>query len=199
VQELVKMSGDVDDGAIAFVDAAFRVAGTASLGGLRVAALVEVDGKSCSKRDRLRLLDVKEVQPASASRLGKTTPHDDAARVMAGTLALAPTYGARKRAVTLHGKPALARELMPQEEKANVDALERDEIEPVARTLGRVIGRAHGRQLDARVAHEWRQAIDARREKGEPPSWLVDALVALVAAHEGHYLRHCARALSAHP
>jgi uncharacterized protein (DUF2252 family) len=197
VLDVVKMSGDVDpDDAIELVDAAFRVAGTASLGGLRIAALIEIDGKSCSKRDRLRVLDIKEVQPGCAPRLGKTTPHEDAARVMAGTIALSPAYGARKRSVVLHGKPALVRELMPQERKASVDALERDEVVPVARSLGRVIGRAHGRQLDARHVDEWRRTIDAHRDKGAPPAWLVDAIVALVGAHEGHYLRHCVHALA---
>lgn len=184
VQATVRLSGDVGDGSIELLDAAFRVAGTASLGAFRAALLVEIDGDSCPKRDRVRILDVKEVQPTSTPR-AKATPKNDAERVLAGTKALVPDYAARRCAVTVHGKSTLLRELMPQEAKANVDDLGRDEIEPVARSLGRVIGRAHGRQLDARDAAAWRKEIAAR-------DWLVAALAALVGAHEAAYVRRCA-------
>lgn len=191
VRAVIALSGDVEnDASIEVHDVAFRVAGTSSLGAFRAALLVEIDDKTCAKRDRLRILDVKEVMPTSTPH-GKSTPRDDVERITLGTKALAPSYAARRCAVVVHGKHALLRELMPQEAKASVDALPIDEVEPVARAMGRMIGRAHGRQLEEKDASAWRKEIVAK------PEPLRAALAALVAAHEGEYLRVCGEGLEA--
>jgi uncharacterized protein (DUF2252 family) len=175
---------------IEVLDVAFRVAGTASLGGFRAALLVSVEG--APKGERLRLLDVKEAASSAAPAL-EGTPTDDAERSLQGARALAPRYGARKRAVSVQTHRCLVRELMPQEKKVEIDRLARDELASVAFGLGRVVGKAHARQLSARDAKSWRADVTAKREDDRPPRWLSRALAALVGAHEAAYLAHCAK------
>ncbi|MEO7097605.1 MAG: DUF2252 family protein, partial [Polyangiales bacterium] len=170
------------------LDVAFRVAGTASLGTFRAALLVSVD--DAPKGERLRILDVKESTGSAAPAMGGT-PSDDAERALAGARALAPGFGARKRAVSVLSHRCLARELMAQERKVEVDRLAAGELATLAFTLGKVVGKAHGRQLSPKDAKQWRTDVSARRAAGHPPEWLSRALALLVGAHEAAYLRHC--------
>lgn len=188
VATLVKLGGDDAKCKVRFVDAVFRVAGTASLGGFRAAALIEVDG--AAKGERLRVLDLKEVQPAVTPRDDARTPKDDAERILQGTRALAPAFGARKLGAVVQGRSVIVRELMAQERKVNLDGCKRDELADLGGSFGEMLGRAHGRQLEANVARAWRSTFAARRPDGAPPSWLWDALSSLVAAHEHAYLEH---------
>ena len=173
--------------AIEVLDVAFRIAGTASLGGFRAALLVSV--ADAPKGERLRILDVKEATSGAAPAL-EGTPSDDAERALEGGRALAPAYGARKRAVTVQAHRALARELMAQEKKVEVDRIGRDELAPIAFTLGRVLGKAHGRQLTPKDAKGWRADVEAKRAPGRPPAWLSTIVATLVGVHEAAYLVH---------
>jgi uncharacterized protein (DUF2252 family) len=190
------LAGLEHDGALEIVDLAFRVAGTGSLGVFRVAAVVSVGGKGKKHHDDdLRLLDVKEALPTHTPRAaavrGLGVPADDAARVVHGARALSPPIGPRLLAATLDGMPVVVRELLPQEDKVNVDGLAQDEACAVAHHLGGILGRAHARQLDPKEAKAWRAACGAKTDAGAPPSWLWSALVPLVGRHEAAYLEHC--------
>ncbi|GAC1394079.1 MAG: DUF2252 domain-containing protein [Polyangiales bacterium] len=196
VAAVIRLGGVRPEAEVRARDAAFRVAGTSSLGGFRAAVLIEVSHRGVPKPDRRRLLDVKAVAPTHTARLGSATPRDDATRILEATRALAPAFGARKTAVVVDGKHALVRELMPQEKKADLGGLRDGELVEVARSFGALVGFAHGRQLSAARARAWGATVSERR-RAPSPRWLTDALEALLAAHEAAYHRHCAALVSA--
>ncbi len=202
-QLIASLGDDAPDTDVALVDAAFRVAGTGSLGCFRVALLARV-GPVHGKRvndEYLRLIDVKEALPASTIRhVDATTPKEDAERVVLGARALVPTLGERMMSTTILGKGVVVRELMPQEQKVSLDVMKKGEAAPIAHHLGSVLGRAHARQLGPEQAAEWGRTL---RPKSTPanrvPEWLWEPLIQLVAVHEASYLRHCADFAEAHP
>jgi uncharacterized protein (DUF2252 family) len=186
VRKLVASFAGTDPEHVTMVDAAFRVAGTGSLGCFRAAALVHCGKhRRAPKKDDLglRLLDIKEAIASHAPH-AKKTPKVDAARIVAAACALAPSLGARMLPAAMGKRGVIVRDLMPQELKASLLGLEREEAPLIARFLGAVVGRAHARQLDRSDARAWRtEACD--------PRWILDALPSLVGAHEAAYLEHC--------
>ena len=113
---------------------------------------------------------------------------------MTGARALSPNLGERMLAARLLDRPVVLRELMPQDLKLEVDRLSRAEATALARYLGSVVGRAHGRQMDKATREAWR--ADLNRGRGaalDAPSWLWSSVVDLVAVHEAAYLEHCRR------
>ena len=129
------------------VDAAYWMKGCSSLGRLRYAVMLRVgEGDDAS----LCLMDVKEAVAAAAPRAANLAmPRDNAMRVVAGAKALSPNLGERMIATRLLGKAVVLRELMPQDLKLEVERLSHDEAVTLAAYLGGVVGRAHGRQMDA--------------------------------------------------
>ncbi len=190
---------EADD--VEMIDAAFRVAGTGSLGCWRAAALVRVGGKKKKDDDAaLRLVDIKEALPANAIRHpDASTPADDAERVVCGARALVPGFGERMLAATILGKRVVVRELLPQDRKVSLELLTPGEAVPIARHLGAVVGRAHARQMSPEVALEWAELLQRGRKGELPPEWLWEPLVKLVGVHEEAYLRHCAAFAAKHP
>ncbi len=179
------------DSRIALLDAAYWRKGCSSLGRLRYAALVEIDG---GKDDVTHcLIDVKEAARAAAPRAKNAAmPRDQAARVVAGAAALSPHLGRRMLAACMLDRPVFLRELLPQDLKLEIEALSRNEAMEVARYLGGVVGHAHGRQMDAADRDRWcRELIGHRREGLDAPHWLWSSIVDLVGAHEAAYLEHC--------
>jgi uncharacterized protein (DUF2252 family) len=192
---IASMSDDAPEVPVELVDAAFRVAGTGSLGCFRVAALVRVGAiapKGKKAEDlRLRLVDVKQALPSRAIRHPRgETPADDAERVVLGARALVPTFGERMIAANVLGFQTVVRELMPQDQKVLLSEVESDEAEPIARYLGSIVGRAHARQL-AGDAVAWARELRSGSRRSSPPNWLWEPLVDLVSAHDVAYLRHC--------
>ncbi len=125
-------------------------------------------------------------------------PRDNAVRVVTGARALSPNLGERMIAARLGDASVVIRELMPQDLKTDLDALTPVEAEAVARSLAAVVGRAHGRQLDAHQRREWAADLSRQRSKSlDAPSWLWSSVVDLVGVHEMAYLEHCRRALLA--
>jgi uncharacterized protein (DUF2252 family) len=187
---------------VELVDAAFRVAGTGSLGCWRVAALVRTGPKKKKNGDDelLRLVDIKEALPANAIRHPDgNTPSDNAERVVCGARSLVPTFGERMLAQTVLGRRVVVRELLPQDRKVSLQVLTPGEAAPVARALGAVVGRAHARQMTAEAARAWAEEL-TRGQKGDlPPDWLWEPLIKLVGVHEEAYLRHCAAFAAKHP
>jgi uncharacterized protein (DUF2252 family) len=182
-----------DEAIIEVLDAAYWMKGCSSLGRLRFAVLLRVrHGKSS---DELCLIDIKEAGATAAPRARSALmPKDHAKRVVEGAKHLSPALGDRMMAATLLGRPVVLRELMPQDLKLDIDRLSRREAVESARYLAEVIGKAHGRQMDAATRRDFSSTFQVRRaSRLEAPSWLWSGVVELASAHESAYLEHCRR------
>ena len=179
-----------DKDQITVVDAAYWVKGCSSLGRLRYAVLLRI-GKGSTKE--MCLVDIKESTKAGAPRAkdGKM-PSNNAQRVVTGARALSPFLGERMLAAEFEGRPVVLRELMPQDLKFEMEQLTQDEAIETARLFGRVVGKAHGRQMDKGSREAWSKKLKQNRLKTlNAPSWLWRCVVDLAASHEAAYLEHC--------
>ena len=191
--ELVTQINHRTDGArIKVIDAAYWRKGCSSLGKLRYAVLLDVDGGSINGDD-LCLIDIKEANKAAAPHArGAVMPRDQARRVVEGARHLSPALGDRMRSASLLDKPVIIRELLPQDLKLEIEHLDREEAIKAARFLASVVGHAHCRQMDAKTRSTWRKELQRNRSKTlDAPSWLWSSVVDLVAEHERGYLEHC--------
>jgi uncharacterized protein (DUF2252 family) len=179
---------------IELLDAAYWMKGCSSLGRLRYAVLVEVCHDKVADKN-LCLIDIKEAVRATApSAAGAKMPRDCAERVVAGARALSPNLGQRMMAGRLLEKSVVLRELMPQDLKIEIEKLGQEEAMSMARYLAGVVGRAHGRQMDASTRRRWIAELTRNRSKKlDAPSWLWLGVVDLLGAHEVAYLDHCRR------
>ena len=102
-------------------------------------------------------------------------------------------------AARLLDKSVVLRELMPQDLKIEIDRMSPTNATALARYLGGVVGRAHGRQMDSSTREAWRMDLEkAGAATLDAPAWLWSNVVELLATHEAAYLDHCRRfALSA--
>jgi uncharacterized protein (DUF2252 family) len=178
--------------AIEVVDAAYWMKGCSSLGRLRYAVMLRVgEGRDSA----LRLIDVKEGVTAAAPRAaGVSMPRDNAVRVVTGARALSPHLGERMIPARLMETGVVIRELMPQDLKIEVNDLTREGATALARYLAGVVGRAHGRQMDAETRQRWRVELTRNQSATlDAPSWLWASVVDLLAVHEVAYLEHCRR------
>lgn len=192
VRRLVLALGGAEaDAEIRLLDAAYWIKGCSSLGRLRYAGLVEILG---GDRPHLALLDVKEAVPhlAPAAR-GAAMPADPAERVVAGARALSPNLGDRMVAGHIGGTPVTVRELMPQDLKIDAEQFSRDEAVRVSGHLAAILGRAHGRQMDAAARQSWIAAVRAPGPGPDAPGWLWSVVTDLMGAHQRGYLEHCHR------
>jgi uncharacterized protein (DUF2252 family) len=186
------LQGRGDGAPVELVDAAYWLKGCSSLGRLRYAAMLRVGEGSDTA---LCLVDVKEAIAAAAPRSeGTGMPRDNAVRVVTGARALSPNLGERMIAARLLGRAVVLRELMPQDLKIEVEHLTRAGATELARYLAGVVGRAHGRQMDAATREAWlAQLTRARPSDLDAPSWLWRSIVELLSIHEAAYLDHCRR------
>ena len=121
-------------------------------------------------------------------------PRDNAIRVVTGARALSPNLGERMVAAKLLGKSVIVRELMPQDLKIEINKLADDEAKSLARYLGGVVGRAHGRQMKPSQRRAWRSDLAKNHKVSlDAPSWLWTSVVELLSLHEAAYLDHCRR------
>jgi uncharacterized protein (DUF2252 family) len=83
--------------------------------------------------------------------------------------------------------------------KIEADSMTRVAATNLARYLGGVVGRAHGRQMDLPTRRAWQTELTRNHTLSlDAPSWLWSSVVELIALHETAYLDHCRRfALSA--
>jgi uncharacterized protein (DUF2252 family) len=124
-------------------------------------------------------------------------PLDNGARVVEGARHLSPFLGERMLSARLCERSVFLRELLPQDLKLDIDQLSQAEALKAARFLAAVVGKSHGRQMDAATRLQWKNELGRGRSKSiDSPSWLWSSVVALVASHETAYLEHC-RNLSA--
>ena len=173
---------------ISVVDAAYWMKGCSSLGRLRYAILLGIGKKS----DRSYcLIDLKEAAVAAAPQR-KMKTRNNAQRVVTGACELSPNLGERMLAVKLGGRDLVMRELTPQDLKFDLDRLTQEQAVAAARYLAGVVGKAHGRQMDAKTRSTWLAQLRKQHSKSlDAPSWLWSSVVALVADHETAYLEHC--------
>lgn len=176
------------------LDAAYWVKGCSSLGRLRYAVLLNVEGAAIGGDD-LCLMDVKEGVKAAAPRYDSTTmPRDNAQRVVEGARHLSPFLGERMRAARVLERAVVVRELLPQDLKLEIDRLDKDDAMKVAQYLGAVVGKAHARQMDKATRRSWLAELGRNRPKTiDAPLWLWNSILQLVSSHEAGYLEHCRR------
>lgn len=161
-------------------DAALRVAGTGSLGVVRVAMLVRDNSGD------ERLVEFKEARPAAIERL-LGAPAGDAAhpgeRVVKAARALLPAPPRHLAAVALDGRSFAGRRLFPQEDKLSVDSLPgAAALGDLVVLIGHLLGAAHAhglRALGAPAAAPWGAADVAA---------ILDHAVELAGMMEGAYL-----------
>lgn len=196
VRRLITRLEDRDAAApVKLVDAAFWVKGCSSLGLWRIAALVEFHDADDKKKKELALLDIKQAVEASAPWAPGLDPGlAPGMRVLSGAQRLAPALGSRMLAGKILERSVFIRELLPQDLKVELDQIDAGDARKVAFYLGKVVGRAHRRQMDSEATRIWLRELDARRMKTlDAPSWLWQGLVQLVGFHEHAYLEHCRR------
>src|SRR5262249_50725934 len=160
--------------------AAYRIAGTGSLGLLRIAVLVGGKGGP----DGAWIFDLKEQHVPSCEAFGESPTPDHAGRVaaaMAACLARPPRLvGTTKLGVT----SLLRRRLAPQEDKLDLTLIAGKDLPALAKHLGALLGNAHRRGLTAiglRRPRAWSAA-----ERGR----LVDNAIQLAGVHEATYLAY---------
>lgn len=159
------------------IDVALRVAGTGSLGVLRLAVLVRGHGGEHGAW----IFEMKEQPPpSSAILLGPSRPRG-ARRVLAAMDALldAPLHLAGRARV--EGRSLLVRRLAPQEDKVAVASVPDDQLEELALHLGSLAGLAHRRGA-ASPPRAWKRA---EREQ------LVSSALVIAGVHEAAYLAFC--------
>jgi uncharacterized protein (DUF2252 family) len=193
VRELITSLKGRDKGDdVEVLDAAYWMKGCSSLGRLRFAILVGI-GKKKKNCEGFCLVDIKEAVPTAAPHFAKAPmPRDYAKRVVEGARKLSPFLGQRMLAAHFSGKPAVLRELLPQDLKLEMDQLTREEAIGAARFLASIVGAAHARQMDGDARKRWQTILKQNRSKKlDAPSWLWTSVVQLVARHESAYLEHC--------
>jgi uncharacterized protein (DUF2252 family) len=183
-----------DDSTVKIMDAAYWMKGCSSLGRLRYAALLSIEGNHTKKRVYC-LMDVKEAAETVAPGVDEADmPRDYAERVVAGARHLSPHLGKRMRSIKIMGKPAFVRELTPSDLKLEIERLSAEEGMKVARYLAAVVGKAHSRQMDASTRSAWLADLQRNRSRDlDAPAWLWRSVVELLGAHERAYLEHCRR------
>ena len=191
---VTRIKGRADDGHVKVLDAAYWRKGCSSLGRLRYAVLVDVDGGTVNDDD-LCLIDIKEATRAAAPHApGMAMPRHHGRRVVEGAKRLSPGLGERMCAATLLDRPVFVRELLPQDLKLEIEHVGRGQAIKAARFLAMVIGHAHCRQMDAATRRAWRKELQRNRSKTlDAPSWLWSSVLDLLAEHERYYLEHCRR------
>jgi uncharacterized protein (DUF2252 family) len=164
-----------DDASIAVVDAAYWVKGCSSLGALRYAVLLSVQGELC-------LMDIKEAVKAVAPHYPKVKmPRDNAERVLEGAKNISPALGNRMAAAKLNGHSIFMRELLPQDLKFEIEHVTPEDATQTARYLAMIIGKAHGRQMDPKTRKAWQQELK-NANKPEAPTRLWSSVVDLLVS-----------------
>jgi uncharacterized protein (DUF2252 family) len=164
--------------ALEVADAAFRVAGTGSLGGLRIALLVRGKGGP----DGAWIFDMKAQGTPSIGSLAKRPRAEPAERVCEAIRRCLPRPPRMIGTSRLRRESMFVRRLMPQEDKLEVTQLPADELLPLVRHLGALLGAAHRRGATRAPEAPWSEKDRARLLRGA---------VALAGLHEATYLAYC--------
>ncbi len=170
-------------GSLEIVDSAWRIAGTGSLGALRLAVLVKGKGGP----DGGWIFDLKEEADPSASALvarPSMTPGERVCKAFRTCVERAPrmlgSTTLRVRGDT-SGRSMFGRRLAPQEDKLNLRRLKPSELPAVVRAFGACLGAAHRRGATKRP----------RRWSASDFELLRSHAVTLAGIHEAVYLAMC--------
>ncbi len=172
-------------GSLEIVDCALRIAGTGSLGGLRIAVLVKGKGGP----DGGWIFDMKEQGDPSASPIVGAPALAPAERVatafrtcverpprMMGCTVMRASAGTAKI-------PMFVRKLSPQEDKLNLRRLRSPDLPALASYLGALLGSAHARAA-TKTPKRWAASdLDVIRTHA----------IELAGIHEAVYLALCER------
>ncbi len=160
------------------LDMAHRIAGTGSLGCLRIAVLVKGKGG----KDGQWIFDLKEQGVPSAAVLLGVPDLDPAARVITAVRACL-TRPPRMLGMTRLGKTSLfGRRLAPQEDKLDLTRIDHKDLGPLATALGALLGRAHRHGATKLPKKPWTD---------EARATIVDHAITLAGVHEAVYLAIC--------
>lgn len=165
-------------GPLAVEDAAFRIAGTGSLGGLRMAVIVE---------GNKAIFDLKEQGAPSTAVLCPEPALEPAERVVTGFRACVahPANLLGTSHIKLNKKKVSlsCRRLSPQEDKLALPKLKKEELPELAAHLGALLGAAHRRGAQTK-GHRWNK---------EDRETIRMQAIALAGLHEAVYLALCER------
>jgi len=164
--------------AVEVIDAAFRVAGTGSLGCLRVAVLVRGKGGP----DGAWLFDMKEEGSPSADRIVRPPRLAPAERVVTAIRACVAQPPRMIGVTRLRGLSMFTRRLAPQEDKLDLARIAAEDLEPLARHLGMLLGAAHRRGAKRVPKKPWSEKDRAT---------LRSHAITLAGMHEAMYLAYC--------
>jgi uncharacterized protein (DUF2252 family) len=160
------------------LDAAHRIAGTGSLGGLRIAALVRGKGTG----DGSWIFDLKEQGTPAASVLVPPPDLLPAVRVATGFRACIARPPRLMGTTRLKSLSMFVRKLMPQEDKLNLRRLDGEHLPGVASYLGALLGAAHARGASKKPPARW-SSSDLKGIRHQA--------VTLAGIHEAVYLALC--------
>ncbi len=167
-----------DAGKLELVDAAFRIAGTGSLGCHRIAALTEGRGSP----DACWVFDIKEEFPAAAELAGirmNLAPNERVVRGIRRCLAQGPRM---LGTTSMNGRPMILRRFMPQEDKLEAAALHQAEYEAIVPYFGALAARGHLRGAEGRPPRAW---------TGRDCEEMVARAMVVAGWHEAVYLAWC--------
>jgi uncharacterized protein (DUF2252 family) len=160
------------------LDVAFRIAGTGSLGKLRIAVLTRGKGGL----DGSWIFDMKEQGvPAPSVLVGKPRLRP-AARVLAGVEKCVVRPPRMAGITVLDGLSMFARRLAPQEDKLDLVSIAPAELGDIAAYLGSILGRAHRRGATKAPTKPW-----TKTERDA----LIDRAISMAGIHEAAYLAMC--------
>lgn len=160
------------------LDVAFRIAGTGSLGALRLAVLVRGKGGD----EGSWLFDLKEQSSCSVDVLAPRPPSPSRAAEVEEAFRACISSPPRMLGTSRLGEQeVLVRRLTPQEDKLSLSRLKPVELASVASYLGALLGTAHRRARSGEFA-PW-----TSRDRGG----ILERAVALAGIHEATYLQLC--------
>jgi len=160
------------------LDVAFRVAGTGSLGSLRLAVLTRGKGGD----EGSWLFDLKEQVASSVDVLLPRTPSASRAQEVEDAFRSCVETPPRMLGTSkLGAHDVLVRRLTPQEDKLSLSRLKAAELASLAAYLGALLGSAHRRGRAGEFA-PW-----SARDLGG----ILERAVALAGVHEATYLELC--------
>jgi uncharacterized protein (DUF2252 family) len=164
--------------AVQVLDAAFRVAGTGSLGSLRVAVLARGKGGP----DGAWVFDMKEEDTPSAACVVRPPRLEAGERVATAVRACVSQTPRMIGTTKLRGSSMFTRRLAPQEDKLDLTKLAAQDMEPLASYLGALLGAAHRRGAKRVPKKAWND----RDRAG-----LLYRAIELAGLHEAMYLAYC--------
>lgn len=157
------------------MDVAFRIAGTGSLGCLRLGVLVR------GKREPW-VFDMKEESVPSAAAIMRLDRVDPAERVLSAMRATLPRLPSLVGRTTVDGASMLVRRLAPEDDKLDLTEVPKGELPELTKYLGALVGAAHARAVtDRGLAHRW--------TRGDMEG-ILDAAIELAGVHEATYLAY---------